>query len=297
MNEEANLDNNEETTVGCSITEASQKLSLPDNTIRKYLIYFSLKVQKVGRKNTLPEETMASLDQIIKLKNNGWSLQQIKDFMEKSPSSSDNAEESQAENETQSTEEPEVIHHSQEAMEVEQESFTAEKEGYLSVVMDAEEVIETDEGEEQQTRERKISFLEGESTVLDEETEAEQIEAEQIEEEQERQRDYEPASRDRKRTMVMARHPLTKDYVNREIAVQAKRASRLYRFLSSRNMPRDTAEVRADLDRRVVFLNGLRYLRDNWLERKDNHHYPQHNRNNHHNQHSNRNSEDLVSTN
>jgi len=62
---------------------------------------------------------------------------------------------------------------------------------------------------------------------------------------------------------------LTKDYVNKEIAVQGKRVSRLYRFLGSRNLSRDSAEIKADLDRRVIFLNGLRYFRDNWLERKD----------------------------
>ncbi|MDX1919952.1 MAG: MerR family transcriptional regulator [Candidatus Caenarcaniphilales bacterium] len=268
--------NNMEEQTGSTIQEASKTLSIPENTLRKYLTYFDIAVEKQGRKTLLTNNSMNCLSEIVQLKGNGWSLKEIKNFRDKQGTNSEAKE--KLENKEivsveEQTEEPII------AEEINEASFENNDQVSINEVEDKNILVQTIE------HPRVIPSLLEENLEVDTQSEPSilsfarergeekhdknEINANNLNEELEIQIDEnEDVNSKIKLLASKVRLPLTKDLVNKEIAVQAKRASRLYRFLSSRNAPRDSAEIKADLDRRVVFLNGLRYLRDNWLERK-----------------------------
>lgn len=289
---EQNLINEENS--GFTIQEASKKLSLPENTLRKYIVYFELKVEKSGRKSYLVNESMECLTQIIQLKSNGWSLKQIKDFMNKEGKnkaealgssneaieSGENISNDSAEEITENSQ-IEVNDSEGEGNIGEEETEADENDDYApevsSIEVESEFVEEIDPNLPTQGLDNSGSFDERneedqiekptKTLLREDELDASNISEVNEDEQNEEQEDQFSDSSDESRSSFSKRVNLTKDSVNKEIANQAKRASRLYRFLGSRNSPRDTAEIKADLDRRVIFLNGLRYIRDNWLER------------------------------
>jgi DNA-binding transcriptional MerR regulator len=269
MSDQKEATTNEETP-NTSIQEASKKLSVPENTLRKYLAYFDLAIEKVGRKNYLSELTVNYLTEIIHLKSNGWSLKQIKEFREKAEIKINTQEEQAPEAEGTPQQEQYLS-----------EVKTEDNNEHQSVGQEVQnEVVDIDKSQQESKGEPKetpssevLSEAEPEHNQprhVSESTESEENIGNQVEASDasnDENEDVPLSNYNEERKRVVAKTPFTKDYVNKEIATQAKRTSRLYRFLSSRNSPRDSAEIKADLDRRVEFLNGLRYIRDNWLER------------------------------
>jgi hypothetical protein len=286
MNEKAKKNKND-SQVGLSIQEVSQQLSIPENTIRKYLAYFNLEVDKVGRKILLSQETIACVSEILQLKSNGWSLSQIKTFRDSQPQAGSlpisNAETVIPETSIiEETEEPEA-----KVVDSPENSFESDNSIEAPIQEIAEEVpienvfvqespvenvndFNNFANSEEQLPDREQSNEESHSDHFEapRETSNRNLRMEEESEFDSDSLDEEPEQRHGNMMAPISKPPLTKDYVNKEIATQAKRASRLYRFLSSRNSSRDSAEVKADLDRRVEFLNGLRYIRDNWLDRQ-----------------------------
>lgn len=273
-----------EDTTGLTIQEASKILSIPENTLRKYLTYFEITVEKQGRKTLLSKDSMNCLSEIVQLKGNGWSLKDIKNFRDKQPASGANKEITN----TEIANEDNPITLSEEIIQTPEELFPI-KESSQEILEKSPEIINEQEEfpsndnlqdrfianqqnnsqENQEDKEIEPSILsftkESDEIPLDNKDETSNLSHDDLELQLDENQDVNLKI---KLLASKVKLPLTKDLVNKEIAVQAKRASRLYRFLSSRNAPRDSAEIKADLDRRVIFLNGLRYLRDNWLERK-----------------------------
>ena len=339
-----------------SIQDVSKKLSIPENTIRKYLTYFELPVEKVGRKTCLTDESIQCLSEILQFKSNGLSLKQIKAlrdgssegdlFQDNSPIiSQQNTNQDishSAGKEFEQIEESLHIHElakDQSNQDVELKNLSSIEENLSSTSSQSNEPQFTNEGVSNDAIELGDSSGNGLETlhqqVSDSELDGEYLGNEYIEkefaekeflgknyseeinpefsnqiidssegdnknpfesnepdsfqQESQLQESFHQDSHNRgprrnnpkQNTQRSAdyREPLSKDLVNREIATQSKRASRLYRFLSSRISRRDAAEIQADLNRRVEFINGLRYLRDNWLTRRSGEETHQQNRN------------------
>lgn len=299
-----NQPDNKELIEEYSISQAAEKLSIPENTLRKYLNYFNLKVEKNKRKSFLSEETLRYLTEILQLKSNGLSLKQIKSLGEKQF----NQQDLLGLNNTPITEAETIqninpITENNENIEVSQTLFEKlETENFENINYQPIPDIRPSDGLEQiiNANENAISenplagnYFEDINPVSlnsvpyipqrGEENYIHNSLDENLEDHEHNQNEneYEQNHSDFNNNQSYSRHNnwsssqapqntiLTKDYVNKEIAAQGKRVSRLYRFLSSRNLPRDSAEIKADLDRRVIFLNGLRYFRDNWLEKKE----------------------------
>jgi DNA-binding transcriptional MerR regulator len=344
-----------------SIQDVSKKLSIPENTIRKYLTYFELPVEKVGRKTCLTDESIQCLSEILQFKSNGLSLKQIKAlrdgsnegdlFQDNSPIiSQQNINQDishSAGKEFEQIEESLHIHElakDQSNQDVELKNLSSIEENLSSTSSQSNEPQFTNEGVSNdaielgdssgnglETLHQQVSDLEldGENLgneyiekefaekefpgkIYSEQDYSEEInpefsnqiinssegenknpfesnEPDSFQQESQLQEPFHQDSHNRgprrnnpkQNTQRSAdyREPLSKDLVNREIATQSKRASRLYRFLSSRISRRDAAEIQADLNRRVEFINGLRYLRDNWLTRRSGEETHQQNRN------------------
>lgn len=278
MSELINMEDN----TGLTIQEASKILSVPENTLRKYLTYFEITVEKQGRKTLLSKDSMNCLSEIVQLKGNGWSLKDIKNFRDKQASPGANVasleipnNEISQENTNEVTISENSIEHSKEettSFELPEEQNNSHSEIKFEHIETEEyskptlNISNKEEKEEVETEPSILSFVkESDEIQLENKDESSHLSNEDLELQLDENQDVNLKI---KLLASKVKLPLTKDLVNKEIAVQAKRASRLYRFLSSRNAPRDSAEIKADLDRRVIFLNGLRYLRDNWLERK-----------------------------
>ncbi len=265
-----------EESIGISVHDLAQKMSLPENTLRKYLAYFNLPVEKLGRKNYLNENTEHCLSEILQLKNNGWSLKQIKAFRDEQEQNKQNAlavaNEEAAVNPIEPISVGEVV--SEPVSEVVQPEAIIQEEKPEVQIQSLEQEVSANEVVLQEAAEPAVAVETNESSASSEElrvpvqaeSEVESLPPSQRHADEQSDGDYEEQPSEDPFKQIQ-KPPLTKDFVNKEIATQAKRASRLYRFLSSRNSPKDSAELKADLDRRVEFLNGLRYLRDNWLDR------------------------------
>ncbi len=320
-----------------SIADLSKELSIPETTIRKYLTYFGLEVSKEGRKIMLLESSIKSLLEIIKLKANGWSLTQIKDFMagnankaeEHIPPASINSDDASEDNQIQTENESPLNGEqilSQAREEVSEVSYGHQQtespsgEAWLPADQFAPEAngssaeneeAEGDEESEQESEDEDENEEEAEEQPQEEEEESEE-ESEEEEEnslqaineetiisetgedkpkppkltleprkpkqqknsgrERERDRETQNQNANGEAAEQNLAEPktllLNGDHIAREISLQAKRVSRLQRFLSARHAPRETAELKDILDKRAVFLNGLRYIRDNWVERR-----------------------------
>jgi len=64
-----------------TIPELSEELSVPDNTLRKYVNYFELPVERKSRKVYLTYKAVRTIKSILKLRHNGLPLPRIKSLL------------------------------------------------------------------------------------------------------------------------------------------------------------------------------------------------------------------------
>ncbi len=266
-------DNPKELISEYSISDAAEKLTIPENTLRKYLNYFNLKVEKNKRKSFLSEETLRYLAEILQLKSNGLSLKQIKSLCEKQFNQQDLLTLNSLPEEVKEEIKPEINTNQDENIIIAQniennipeleEVFINVNESFIPEFdINTSQVLENNYNHDQLNNNLENQEENLENPEYNENEDQRHYNQSNVHSEEDDDNNW-SSSHSQGQTI------LTKDYVNKEIAVQGKRVSRLYRFLNSRNLSRDSVEIKADLDRRVIFLNGLRYFRDNWLERKD----------------------------
>ncbi|HEY9886514.1 MAG TPA: MerR family transcriptional regulator, partial [Vampirovibrionales bacterium] len=291
-----------------SIADAAQKLSLQDNTLRKYLNFFELKVEKVGRKNLVLNDTMRCLEEIIQLKSNGWSLKQIKDFRAKQEEIPEKSQLETKSSESISTE-GKLSEKASSSTTNNKEQVNKEGNPKNNSVNEAKlsEPSEKELNSRNQNYPHSDNNQPSNSKREEEHTASSNEKEEELPRQQDRNKrrsheeiedsndddseDEREDSADTQSEERIKRQPLSKDMVNREISNQARRVSRLNRFSNSRSGPRDAAEIRSDLNRRIIFLNGLRYFRDNWLERNSE---PSNNRRNNNDSSKGKDTEDKL---
>jgi DNA-binding transcriptional MerR regulator len=253
-----------------SVQEISKKLEIPENTLRKYLTYFQLPVKRIGRKNFLSSDIVKYLKEILQLKSNSWSLKQIKSFRDAQKNQKSEKNESIEEAETTETEEaPQEIKKEASSPATQNENLQVD----FSQVDNNNEQAESAKQAIETTNQAEPEFAVEPETVNDGMAETKGNSPDKPEQIKETQPPSNP-----KRNNNYQTGQLDRDQVNKLIGIEAKKISRLYRFLSSRASSRDLAEAQSTLDLRVKFLAGLRHLRDNWLSKQK---QPA---NNHHNQ-------------
>ena len=71
-----------------TIKSASKELDISESTIKKYLKDFQLSLEGHGAKATMTQETFQALKEIVKLRANGLSIQEIKELKAQEPTKS-----------------------------------------------------------------------------------------------------------------------------------------------------------------------------------------------------------------
>jgi|GEM_PF-3109463 len=238
----------------CSVSEASTQLSVPENTIRKYLTYFDLPIRKVGRKTFITEESMNFIKEIIKLRANGLSLKKITALREE-----------QSNKESLSTP-PAQENHNEEAQEVNTNTnINTKTQANKNTAPPPQTKPKTANKSSGQPKIKMSSSLDLENELLSLSASKEQptpgTQQETKSPGSEEKNQHQKASPEKDNLIHI-------NEVSREIANQARRVTRLQRMLSSnKTSPKELMEIKADLGRRYIFLAGLRHIRDNWLMR------------------------------
>lgn len=248
QSEEVSAANNGENNFVYSLTEVAEKLALPVTKVRNYMISFGLESKKDGRKVLLSELSIKFLEQVVRLKANGWSLQQIRNFISGNTSSLPNVAPQHEESRSpQSQKEIEA-----DAVSIEEEKEKKEKEEKNRTQKDLKETVLEEEEEEQQKEQKEEQQSERKEEIREE-----------------RRQGRSPQQDSRKKQQNQDEYiPLTKELLNEEITSQSKKLGRLRKALAMvRASQKDLLETNADIDRRYVFIAGLRHIRDNWVEK------------------------------
>ena len=279
-----------------SVADLSEELKINHQMIRRYIAYFDLAVEKQGRKMLLPRKSVEHIMQISQLKQNGWSPKDIRELLrreeqqkqeqqqdkqkeqeprdkeEKKQDSRQEAEDKQQAHSKEDRRAPRTNHPRQEkdtekqknrensapassAHKQHKERDPAEKQNRQHLAPPTDTV--------QTQHQHKIPH-----TLQHTSSGNQVIHAKQQNNNTNSSKEATHAkTQNNTADAASPNTELTKDSINREISMQARKVARLYKFLGSKHAPREVAELKADLNRRVEFVYGLRYIRDNWIER------------------------------
>ena len=213
-----NKSDNDEVT----IKETSLKLDVSESTIRKYIKDFDLgKVKGMGGKGLITQEMFNALSEIVKLRANGLSIQEIKELKSQKPSKN-------------------ILDEIEETQKIEKE-----------------EASETTNGNQLKDISVEVGIIEEESTGLSSEEIDKDLDKETDEEQEEissgRTEDGEEQSR--------RRRGFNYRYVERQISNDSKKVSSLRIRLRNPNLTvQDRMFFEEALERRILFLNGWKHI-------------------------------------
>ncbi len=223
-NNSLNNGNKKEASSEITVKEASVKLDISEATVKKYIKDFDLDVGKgSGSKAFLSEDTFQALSEIVKLRANGLSIQEIKELKAQKPSKN-------------------ILEELEEtALTVKNESSEENKaESPLDLL--PEGVVENSIADESQA-------------VPTDSADEEKEEGEDASETTETAEDGSEESGKRRRRGFNYR------YVERQIASDSKRVYSLRQRLRNPNLSvKDRLFFEEALERRILFLNGWKHI-------------------------------------
>lgn len=218
-----------------TLKDAASKLDISEPTVKKYLKDFELRFdKKPGNKPFVSDEVFQALTEIVKLRANGLSIQEIKELKAQEPSKHilDEIEETQI-----------VVEAPKEKVEALDEASKQ-----------AESTLEAGDQLPDLTEEKEDSLPGNEELDL----EVPAIESEEKEEdaeEEEVSEDGETSDAPRRRRGFNYR------YVERQISTDSKKVSSLRQRLKNTNISvQDRLYFEEALDRRILFLNGWKHI-------------------------------------
>lgn len=218
--------NNKSDDLEITLKDAASKLDISEPTVKKYLKDFDLRFdKKPGNKPVVSDEVFQALTEIVKLRANGLSIQEIKELKTQEPSKHilDEIEE------TQLITKPEEI--KPESVEISLES--------------AEQLPDLSEEKEELLPGSEESDLEAAVTETEEK------------EEDESEEEAPEGSGDAPRR----RRGFNYRYVERQISTDAKKVSSLRQRLKNTNISvQDRLYFEEALERRILFLNGWKHI-------------------------------------
>lgn len=216
-----------------SIKEVSEKLEISEATVRKYIKDFNLDGgKKTGNKFIISEETIKTLVEIMKLRNNGLTLQEIKNLICGEKDSSDKEE--------------------SEEVEVEIEEVTSED-------SDEDEEEDLDEDEEDEDEDEEVVVSEDEEVeddpIVGEEIDLEEESDDDSEEKDDEEESPEATVGEKRKKLFNSR------YVERQISSDSKRVMSIRQRLKNPNLSeQERIYFEEALERRVLFLDGWKHI-------------------------------------
>lgn len=222
-----NTKNNKSEDLEVTLKEAASKLDISEPTVKKYLKDFDLRFEKrPGNKSVVSDEVFQALVEIVKLRANGLSIQEIKELKSQEPSKHilDEIEESQtpAKPEEVKVESPEVTESNDLIASLEAPDVDEEKEDSLP----GGEEVEVEASDEE---------------VKDEDESGDDA--------------VEGSDSPRRRRGFNYR------YVERQISTDSKKVSSLRQRLRNTNLSvQDRLYLEESLERRILFLNGWKHI-------------------------------------
>ena len=221
-----------------TVKEAASKLDISESTVKKYVKDFDLETEKGPQnKPILSESTFQALTEIVKLRANGLSIQEIKELKSQEPSKN-------------------VLDEIEETASIKPKEEISPQNGSIESTVTASEIPQADSGLiDASALKEEISQAEEGVVVTETETEKEN-EEEIISEEVE----VEEGGR-RRRTFNYR-------YVERQISTDSKRVSSLRLRLRNPNISvQDRLFFEEALERRILFLNGWKHIL-RWISTK-----------------------------
>ncbi len=213
---------------GISIKESSHKLDISESTVRKYIKDFELGVIKGSGSRALITQIMyQALSEIVKLRANGLSIQEIKELKSQEPSKHilDELDETQTQKVESSTAEMPVAN---------SENNNTEQPPIEENVSD----VNVDSPE--------LSLEVEEDVTLEQADDVEEAESEEVEE---------PGEEPRRRRGFNYR------YVERQVSSDSKRVTSLRQRLRNPYLTvQDRLFFEEALERRILFLNGWKHI-------------------------------------
>ena len=242
-----------------TLKDVSEKLDISESTVKKYIKEFELEgVEGSGVKAIVSTQAFNALNEIVKLRANGLSIQEIKELKTQEPikdildeidddanaikaneekNKKANVEESEEENEIKNEEEEDVDETDEDESEedIDEEGADGEDSG-----------TDEDEEESELAAEDEVSAPgeNGNGNEEDADDESEDEDSEEVKEGSER----------RKRTFNYR-------YVERQISTDSKRISSLRQRLRNPNLAvKDRLFFEEALERRILFLDGWKHI-------------------------------------
>ena len=219
-----------------TLKDASSELDISEATVKKYLKDFDLEIIKSGNKPAISEETFQALSEIVKLRANGLSIQEIKELKSQEPSKTalDELNEEESKPVPVSTD----------------ESEKSEMPVEIELGSDVKEESDTEYSELKESKEDEEKEAKPEGDI--ENGQGEQIEQEEQEEQGEQ---AESLGGPRRRRLFNYR------YVERQISNDTKKISWLRQRIKSPNVStQDKLLFEESLERRIMFLDGWKHI-------------------------------------
>lgn len=220
-----------------TLKDASSELDISETTVRKYLKDFDLEIVKSGNKPAVSEETFQALSEIVKLRANGLSIQEIKELKSQGPSKS-------ALDELEEEESKPIAASSNNGSEKSEMPVEIELGDAIKKDTDNEYAELKEESKEKELTQQEELDVEGKDDKSAEESEtAEEGESTEGEGEQRRRRLF------------------NYRYVERQISNDTKKIAWLRQRLKSPNVSlQDKLLFEESLERRIMFLDGWRHI-------------------------------------
>ena len=216
--------NKKNTNGGITIKETSTKLDISESTIKKYLKDFDLSIEKgIGSKAIILDETFQALSEIVKLRANGLSIQEIKELKSQEPSKN-------------------ILDEIDETKELKEEIKSEN-------TLQKEEVV-IDKAIKEENNEEAEEDIEEE--IIEDDTEDTESDLQISPKEGEEAYDREAPKR---------RRLFNYRYIERQIANDSRRVGSLRQRLRSSNLSvQERLFVEEALERRILFLDGWKHI-------------------------------------
>lgn len=253
-----------------TIKEVSSKLNISEATVRKYIKDFALdSIKGNGNKAIVSKDTMQILAEIAKLRENGLSIQEIKDLkgndlnnLVKENSDEDEVDVDSADDKDEELEnenidsEPVLNGSSLKAEDSEDESFSDEDLDELE-----DEEPENEEESENEEDADDENLVPSDENVIAEENEL--ISVEDSQDENNEEDDEEPEDNEEVQDSSKPRRRMTFNYryVERQVSNDSKRINSIRQRLKNPSIStQERLFYEEALDRRILFLNGWKHI-------------------------------------
>lgn len=258
-----------------TVAELAKDFQVQIPTIRRYINFFEIPHTKEGRKTILPKESSEFIAQIIKFKENGLNLKQIKDLVTSSTTQQAPISSEDLTKNTIATSETKPKPSIQEAVQPKQSREPKKAQQKQDKHINKQTSINSKtESSKPQTKESEVQEQAGQAVdTASQPTKTVQQQQQNSANTKPQNNQQTPATVENnapavKTNELNSTNLMTRDNISKAIQVQTRHIARIDRLLNTKkHLPREQAEFNSYLNKRYELIAGLRNLRDNWLEK------------------------------